>query len=297
MLFDLTKFFAAYTKAFGKLNSSQEAGLRFLLARIAADPAWPADLRFIAYFLATIKHETGNTFQPVKEKRERQNSPRRANQDRYWLTGEYGRGYVQITWDKNYRKFGLGPSERNKALEPETAYRIASIGMLTGTFTGKKLSNYFGPTKEDWANARRIINGLDCAEKIAVSARKLQACLSLALIKDTHSTFSGAEPPLSAPAFSSPHEAPSPSLTGRAGALFVKAREGYSKANESEKGVAARMLQMIWAGIAGLVAFVQTHPVQIGISIAVLLIGAYTIHTYIRRQDKKTFLKYQGGGA
>lgn len=288
MRFDLTKLLAAYEKAFGKLTKSQETGLRFLLGRVAADPQWPADLRQVAYFLATIKHETGNTFQPIKEVREKKSSPRRANQDRYWLTGEYGRGYVQITWDKNYRKFGLGPDDRDKALEPETAYRIASVGMLTGAFTGTKLSNYFSSTREDFVTARRIINGLDRAQDIAVAAKKIQACLSLALVRDTVITDKDSSHPL---------EAPSPSLTERVTSMFGKARGGYSNASESEKSVAARILQIIWTGIAGLVAFIQTHPIRIGIAIAVLLIGAYTIHTYIRRQDKKTFLKMQGGSA
>lgn len=304
MRFDLTKLFDAHERAFGKLSKSQADGLRSLITSIEADKDWPNDLRQIAYFLATIKHETANSFKPVKEKREKKVSPRRANQDRYWLTGEYGRGYVQITWDANYRKFGLGSSDRDKALEPATAYLIAANGMRQGTFTGKRLSNFFGPGKEDFVGARRIINGLDRAQQIAVIARKLQGCLSLALLRESVqenpvSINSGQTEKVDTSSSPSPQtsEASSPGLLQRAGNLFTKARTGYQNASESEKSVGGRVLQFIWTAIAGLVALIQTHPVQAGVAIAVLLIGAYTLHTYIRRQDKKTFLKLQQGGS
>lgn len=49
---------------------------------------------------------------------------------------------------------------------------------MKGTYTGKKLSDYFSPTKEEWVNARRIINGLDKANLIADYAREYYAALS-----------------------------------------------------------------------------------------------------------------------
>ncbi|MFT3678714.1 MAG: hypothetical protein QM791_00490 [Ferruginibacter sp.] len=51
------------------------------------------------------------------------------------------------------------------------AFQIAIQGMTDGWFTGKKLSNYFVGETADYVNARRIINGLDQAEKIAEIAR------------------------------------------------------------------------------------------------------------------------------
>ena len=48
---------------------------------------------------------------------------------------------------------------------------VCVAGMVHGTFTGKKLSNYFTATKSDWTNARRIINGLDKAAPIASLAK------------------------------------------------------------------------------------------------------------------------------
>lgn len=58
------------------------------------------------------------------------------------------------------------------ALEPEISARIMIEGMTRGIsnrgdFTGVSLENYFNNHKEDPINARRIINGLDQAKKIA----------------------------------------------------------------------------------------------------------------------------------
>ena len=174
------QFFEGYRAAFGSLNQSQVDGLDFLLGKLEHDTF---SLKQTAYILATIHHETGvrrngelQTFQPIKELRERSDSPRRANQDRYWLTGFYGRGLVQITWEKNYRKFGIA-NDPDKALEPETAYEIASRGMREGLFTGKKLSDFING-KADYRNARKVINGLDRADEIAAKARKWEAILT-----------------------------------------------------------------------------------------------------------------------
>jgi putative chitinase len=292
--FNLTKFFIAYGKAFGAIQPLQESGLRFLLGKVASDPAWPADLRFIAYFLATISHETGirrkgvlQSFQPIAEQRARPGSRGRANQDRYWLTNFYGRGYVQITWDYNYKKFGI-LNTPEKALEPETAYRIASQGMLKGMFTGKKLSHYFSDTKEDFKNARRIINGLDRADHVASIARKIQACLSLALEKepatqpDSMTTASEVLTPLPTAETSSQS-----SLTDKAKSAIAS----YQSTDEGVKALVGRVIQKAWVGVSGLVAVVQSNPIKTAIAVLVLVLGFYVIHQYCRRQDQKTLAK------
>ena len=96
----------------------------------------------------------------------------------------YGRGYVQLTWDYNYRDIGaaLGMGEDllihpEKALDPDIAYKIMSYGMRKGSFTGKKLSDYIHDTICDYKNARRIINGLDQWALIKGYAEKLEAML------------------------------------------------------------------------------------------------------------------------
>ena len=127
----------------------------------------------IAYIIATAEWETNHQCRPVKEA--------------YWLSEDwrkkhlryypyYGRGYVQITWEANYKKFSklLGVdlvSDPDKALEPEIAVKILVIGMRDGLFTGMSLDDV--TTSEgmvDFLKARRIVNGMDKAEVIASMA-------------------------------------------------------------------------------------------------------------------------------
>lgn len=187
------KFFAGYRSAVASLNQPQTDGLNFLLGKLEQDSF---SLNQAAYILATVDHETEHTFQPVKEKRDRANSSRRANQDRYWLTGFYGRGYVQITWEKNYAKFGIADTP-DKALEPETAYMILSRGMREGLFTGKKLSDFIYDGRSlDYFNARTIINGHDKAQEIAERAHKYATILTDSHVTDppADSGDNGVEP-------------------------------------------------------------------------------------------------------
>ena len=122
-------------------------------------------LSWVAYILATIKHETANTFKPITEL----GSQKYLTQKRYYPY--IGRGYVQLTWDFNYRKFGkllnIPLLEHPElANEPETAWKILEVGMVQGLYTGKKLSDYLNDTEMDFYNARKIINGLDQATTI-----------------------------------------------------------------------------------------------------------------------------------
>ena len=130
----------------------------------------------IAYVIATAEWETNHQCRPVKEA--------------YWLSEEwrkkhlryypyYGRGYVQITWKKNYEKFGelLGVDLVRKpdlALEPAIASKIIVIGMRDGLFTGISLddcTDEYGIV--DYVKARRIVNGTDKAEVIASVANEI----------------------------------------------------------------------------------------------------------------------------
>lgn len=83
----------------------------------------------------------------------------------------YGRGYVQLTWNYNYEKYGrkLGINllaSPDKVMEPNIALFILVDGMLLGEFTGKKLGTYVNGSKTDFLNARRVINGTDKAPLI-----------------------------------------------------------------------------------------------------------------------------------
>jgi len=131
----------------------------------------------IAYVLATADHETNHTFKPVTEA--------------YWLDDPdaylkkhhadyypyYGRGYVQLTWDYNYEKYGklLGKELLKHpalALEPENALFVLVHGFKTGAFTGRKISDYINVHEADFVKARRCINGKDKANEIAALAKK-----------------------------------------------------------------------------------------------------------------------------
>jgi len=189
--FAADQFFTAYRNAFGRLTQGQVDGLNELLDEIGADAAI-TDVRWFAYMLATAYHETAHTFQPIEEIGKGRGRPY-GIPDR--VTGQtyYGRGLVQLTWKRNYQTFSdlLGLDMVNDpalALDPATAYKIMSIGMTRGLFTGKKLADYINDQKRDYVNARRIINALDRADLIAGYAVKFEATLRGSLIEDSPST-------------------------------------------------------------------------------------------------------------
>lgn len=193
MLISRKKFFNAFRAAHHQirkapLEASQVAGLEFLLGKFEGDN-WK-DLRLISYVLATTAHESAWEFQPIKERRSRVGTKGRANQDRYWLTGFYGRGYVQITWRKNYEKLGKAigvnlAENPELALEKETAYQILVVGMLRGLFTGKKLSDFINKNECDYVGARRIVNGTDKAALIASYAQTFERILRASILSNS----------------------------------------------------------------------------------------------------------------
>lgn len=178
MRFERKKFFDSVKKDFGRLSQAQVDGLEFLVTSFENDPKWK-DVRHIAYALATVKHETADTYKPIKEYRSRVGSKGRANQDRYWLSGYYGRGYVQLTWKQNYEKFGLA-DRPDDAMKPEEAFKILSVGMQVGSFTGKKLSDYIKGSTCDYKGARKVINGTDKNVLIAGYAVNFEKALRTA---------------------------------------------------------------------------------------------------------------------
>lgn len=173
-------FFDIVRHEFGSLNQSQVEGFDFILDSLAEQDDIK-DLRQFAYILATIWHETAATMQPIEEFGKGKGRPYGVP-DPVTKQVYYGRGYVQITWESNYEKFKniLGVNLLLKpelALEPDVAIKIALIGMSRGLFTGKKLSDYFNSTTTNWVAARKIINGLDCAEKTGQYAQKFYRAL------------------------------------------------------------------------------------------------------------------------
>jgi predicted chitinase len=179
-----------------KLDTVSQSHLGRLLPLFSqdADTHW-MDRRQMAYALATSYHETGKLqtvggkrivvrFAPVAETRA--NAKRQpglyARQNRYWNTGFYGRGLVQITWRDNYETFQAITgkpllAQPALALELDTAYVILREGMLRGLFTSMRLSHYIHGARCDYVNARRVINGTDRAAEIAAVARTIQVVL------------------------------------------------------------------------------------------------------------------------
>lgn len=134
-----------------------------------------------AYVLATAYHETAHTMKPITE----MGSQEYLRSKPYWPF--IGRGYVQITWEGNYKKASdnLGMpiltsmppkpyfvGHPDALLDPQYAAPILVIGMVQGWFTGKKLADYITLGKSDFRNARRVINGTDRADLIASYARQ-----------------------------------------------------------------------------------------------------------------------------
>ncbi|EHQ30012.1 glycoside hydrolase family 19 protein [Mucilaginibacter paludis] len=167
------------------LSQHQVDGIEAILSACAP----LTDHRQRAYVLATAYHETAATMRPIEEygkgkgraygtKVDRNRRPYTTPDKLY-----YGRGYVQLTWIDNYRYLGklIGQDLVNHpelALDQTVAAKIMMVGMTKGAFTGVKLDTYFNATREDWENARRIINGIDCAEKIAAYGKAFHAALT-----------------------------------------------------------------------------------------------------------------------
>lgn len=193
------KFFFEYTKINlfeGRFKQSQVNGLNIFLNFWEAKHSRKDD-RFLAYILGTAHHEVDRKFQPIKEYGTKAyfkkrydiegDNPKLAKELGNLSPGDgakyHGRGYVQITGRANYQ---VWKNKLNKdligkphfALEPDIAAQIIFGGMIMGTFTGKKLSDYFNGTTEDWKNARKIVNRLDRAELIASYSRTYYAAIS-----------------------------------------------------------------------------------------------------------------------
>jgi len=193
------KFFFSFIREYlfaGKLRQGQVEGLSALLDAWEAQYAAEDD-RWFAYMLGTAHHETGQTLRPVVERggtlylRKRYDisgdDPDRARRHGNTQVGDgvryAGRGLVQLTWKSNYRRAGKAiginlEEEPGLALEPAVAQQILLRGMMEGWYTGRHLGEFFNAEREDWRNARRVINGVDQADRIAEYARLYYAALS-----------------------------------------------------------------------------------------------------------------------
>lgn len=128
----------------------------------------------VAYVVGTAWHEA--RIRCIPEIRAKTGTAVWRMQERYWHTGYYGRGFVQLTWKRNYEKFSklLGidlVSNPDAVLDPAIGAKILVAGMRDGLFTGRKLAHYFNAdASPDWRNARRIVNGVFHAEYVTRAA-------------------------------------------------------------------------------------------------------------------------------
>lgn len=201
MTIDRKAFFGGVRGALygGRLATRQVAGMTALLDRFEQGGE-TRDLRFLAYMLATAHHETGGRMQPVRETfaatdhgaivlLDRAFAAGRLPQvsEPYWRRDAHGqcwlgRGLVQLTHRRNYQRMtdltGVDLVARpERAMEMAVSVEVLFTGMLRGAFTGQKLADHFGGSRADWTGARRIINGLDRAERVGGYGRAFLAAL------------------------------------------------------------------------------------------------------------------------
>lgn len=170
-------------------TQNQVNGLNFIL------DGWEysglKDRRWLAYMLATVYHETNKTFQPIKEL----GSLKYLRNKKYWPY--YGRGYVQLTWDYNYKKMqdawnSVHSDEQidmiknpDLAQSPRIALFVMFEGMTIGVtkhpdFTAYGLEDFFNDKLTDWEGARKIINGTDKKKVIAEYAKNFYEAIRYA---------------------------------------------------------------------------------------------------------------------
>lgn len=151
------------------------------------------DTRYLAYIFATDLGEVGTNMQPVREGFRKTDADSRAyvRAQGYPYAASvnghvyYGRGLVQLTWETNYINMGaiLGIDLKNNpdlALNMSVAVQIMFEGMIRGTYTGRKLSDYFNANTTDFFHAREIVNRLDRAGELESYAKLFWQALKLA---------------------------------------------------------------------------------------------------------------------
>lgn len=181
----------------GKLSQNQVDSINTILCECINSEV--TDSRYISYILATAYHEVGAKLIPVREGFCKTNQCAITHVTRLYNRGKisvnyalpkkngnsyYGRGYVQLTWDYNYKKAGDALSIKlydnpDLALHEPIAAKILVMGMVQGWFTKYKISDFFNEETTDWVNARKIINGTDKAKKIGDYAVKFYKALTL----------------------------------------------------------------------------------------------------------------------
>ncbi len=164
----------------GRLNRRQVDGMEAILNAFVE--FGNGNRKALAYALATAYHETGTLMVPVREGFAKTDHHARAlvSGRKYGAPGSaghvyYGRGHVQLTWERNYRETGnrLGidlVSNPDLMLESDLSARVLIEGLIDGRWNGDGygIGHYLpesGP--DDLEGARRTVNITDKWSTIA----------------------------------------------------------------------------------------------------------------------------------
>ncbi len=192
-------FFDEYISQFGKIKyKTTVENINTMLDNLIKYSGLYNNAVFIeqmSYIAATVHHETGSRYSAFKEKRQVSTNTAyrrmiKRLQDRYWYSGYYGRGPVQLTWKRNYQwaeKATRQPLVETPDLlleDLDLGYEVTIKGMTQGAYTGKALNAYINQNTTNYNRARRVVNGSDKAQKIADYARKFEKILTKSVSYD-----------------------------------------------------------------------------------------------------------------
>lgn len=179
----ISLYLKAISKAFNGLNAAQSQSVTQIVTSFLkyGDRDW----RKLSYILATAWHES--KLMLVKEKRAAAGTRLYDIQEKYWPSGYYGRGYVQLTHDYNYKSMGirLGIDLINNpdlALDKRYAADILVVGMMEGFSGGRKLIEFINNTTVDYYAARKVVNGIDQAQLIADYTDRINNSLEFQIV-------------------------------------------------------------------------------------------------------------------
>lgn len=187
-----SKFFEEVKKSLfgGKLTQTQVNGLEAIIDEWNRQGGGQREQ--LAYVLATPYHEVGRAYKPIREnlnyksaaqirkvwpsrfKTDADASPFVGNAKKLAIKVYGGRlgnkpapssdgydfrggGWEQRTGRVNFERIGIADNP-NKILEPSFAAKSIVVGMRSGEYTGKKLSDFINNAKTDYGMARTIIN-------------------------------------------------------------------------------------------------------------------------------------------